>query len=52
MMQRRCSVKKGAFKNFTNFAGEHMCWSLFLIQLQALSTATLLKRDSNTGVFL
>ena len=26
-------------------------WSLFLIKLQVFSTATLLKRDSNTGVF-
>ena len=27
-----------------------MCWSLFLIKLLALTPATLLKRDSNTGV--
>ena len=29
-----------------------MCWSLFLIMLQASRPATLLRRDSNTGVFL
>ena len=29
-----------------------MCWSLFLIKLQAFKLATLLKRDSNTGAFL
>ena len=27
-----------------------MYWSLFLIRLQAFRLATLLKRDSNTGV--
>ena len=32
--------KKRCFKNFANFTGKHLCWSLFL-----------LKRDSNSGVF-
>ena len=41
----RCSVKKGVPKNFVNFTGNHLCWSLFLIKLQA-------SQDSNTGVFL
>ena len=41
---RRCSVKKGVLEKFTNFTRKHLCWSLFLINL--------LKRDSNTGVFL
>ena len=27
-----------------------MCWSLFLIKLQAFQAATFLKTDSNTGV--
>ena len=44
--------KKAVFKDFARFAGKQLCWSLFLIELQALSSATLLKRDSNTGVFL
>ena len=48
----RCSVKKDFLKNFANFKGKHLCWSLFLIKLQASRPATLLKRDSNTGVFL
>ena len=39
--------KVGVVKNFANFTGKHLFWSLFLIKLQAL-----LKRDSNTGVFL
>ena len=40
------------FKNFANFTGKHLCWSLFLIKLQDFRAETLLKRDSNTGVFL
>ena len=36
-------------KNFVIFTGKYLCWSHFLIKLQA---ASLLKRDSNTGVFL
>ena len=44
--------KIGALKNFAYFIGKHQCWSIFLIKLQAWRPATLLKRDSNTGVFL
>ena len=29
----RCSVKQGALKNFANFTGSNLCWSLFLIKL-------------------
>ena len=49
---RRCSVKKSVLKNFGNFTGKHLCWSLFLIKLQAFRLVTLSKRDSNTDVFL
>ena len=28
--------KIGVLKNFANFTGKHLCWSLFLIKLQAL----------------
>ena len=42
----------GVYKNFANFTGKHLCWSLFLIKLQAFMPPTLLKIDSNTGVFL
>ena len=49
---RRCSIKKAVLKNFAIFTEKHLCWSLFLIKLQARSPATLFKRDSNTGVFL
>ena len=48
---QRPSVKKGALKNFANFTGKHLCWSLFSIKLQGRRPATFLKRDSNTGVF-
>ena len=41
---RRCSVKKGVLKNFANFKGKHLCWSLFLIKLQAFRSATLIKK--------
>ena len=44
---RRYSVKKGVLKNFANITGKHLCWSLC-----CLRPATLLKRDSKTGVFL
>ena len=27
--------KIGGLKNFANFTGKHLCWSLFSIQLQA-----------------
>ena len=38
--------------NFPNFTGKHLCWSCFLITFQTWRPATLLKRDSNTSVFL
>ena len=48
----RCSTKKVVRKNFAIFTGKHLCWSLFLIKLQDFRPATLLERNSNTGVFL
>ena len=47
-----CFVKKGVLKYFANFTGKHLRWSLFLIKRQDFWIATLLKRDSNTSVFL
>ena len=47
-----CSIKEAALKNFAIFAGKHLFWSLFSMKLQAWKPATLLKRDSNTFVFL
>ena len=42
--------KKVAFKNFAILTGKCMCWSLFLIKLQAFRP--LLKTDSSTDIFL
>ena len=44
--------KKAVFKNFAIFTGKHMCWILFVTKFLAFRAATLLKRDSNTDVFL
>ena len=38
--------------DFAIFTEKHLCWSLFLITLQALRSTTLLERDSITCVFL
>ena len=43
--------KKAVLKNLTMFTGKPLCWSLFLIKLQAKRPATLFKRDCNTEVF-
>ena len=40
---RRCSTKKGFLKNLAKFTGK---------QASGLRAATLLKRNSNAGVFL
>ena len=44
-------IYKAVLKNFAIFTGKHLFWSLFLIRFQPFRPATLLKRDSNTGVF-
>ena len=44
--------KKGVLKDFTNFTGKHQCQSFFLNKAAGLRPATLLKKDSGTGVFL
>ena len=41
----RGSIKKAALKNLAIFTEEHLCWSLFLIKLQAFRPASLLTRD-------
>ena len=45
-------LKKVVLKNLAVFTGKKLCWSLFLIKLQAFSPLHLSKRDSNTGVLL
>ena len=44
--------KNAALKNFAIYTGKYLPWSLFFIKLQACRAAALLKRDSNTSVFL
>ena len=48
----RYSVKRDVLKNFGNFTGKCLCWSLFLIKLQTFSPATILKEHIEAGVFL
>ena len=43
--------KIDVLKYFAIFPGKHLCWSLFLIKLQAVSSANVLKRGYNTGVY-
>ena len=45
-------LKIDTLKDFAIFTEKHLCWSLFLITLQALRSTTLLERDSITYVFL
>ena len=45
-------VEIGVLKNFANLSEKHLRWNLFLIKRQDFWLVTLLKRDSNTGVFL
>ena len=47
--QWRGSAKKDVLTNFASFTRKHLCWSLFLIKF---NKTTLLKRESNTDVFL
>ena len=44
--------KIDVLKNFLIFTRKYLCLSLFLIKLWNFRSANLLKRDSNTGVFL
>ena len=50
-MPPKVFCEKIVLQNFANFTGKHRCWSHFLIKLQALRPATLLKRDLNTDAF-
>ena len=44
--------KKGVLRNFAKFTGKHLCQSLFINKVVGLRPATLIKKDSGTGVFL
>ena len=38
------SYKKAVLKNITIFTGKHLCWSLFLIKLQAPKASSFIKK--------
>ena len=44
--------KNGILRKFMSFTGKHLCWSLFLIELQTFRPSALLRRGSNTDVFV
>ena len=37
---QRCYIKKAVLNSFAIFTGKHLCWSLFLIKLQAFRLPT------------
>ena len=41
---QRCSIKKGALRNFAKFTGKHLCQSLFFNKVVNFKVATLLKK--------
>ena len=41
---QRCSMRKGVLRNFTKFAGKHLCQTLFFNKVTGLRPATLLKK--------
>ena len=41
---RRCSVRKGVYRNFAKFTEKHLCQSLFFNKVAGLSLPTLLKK--------
>ena len=41
----------GVLKNVANIAEKQLCWTLFLMKLQAFRTSNLLEGDSNTVAF-
>ena len=43
-------VKKDVIRKFVKFTGKHLCQSLIFKNVAGLRAATLLKRDSGTGV--
>ena len=45
-------MKKSVVKNFIKFVGKHLRQRLSFKKVPGLRTETLLKRDSNTVVFL
>ena len=49
---RRCSVKKGALRNFAKLTGKDLCQSLFFNKVAGLWLVTLLKKETLEQAFL
>ena len=49
-VKKQVFFKRGSLENFAIITGKHLCWGLFLMRLQAIKFATILKGDSSTGV--
>ena len=49
---RRCSVKKGALKNFPKLTGKDLCQSLFFNKVAGLWPVTLLRKETLAQAFL
>ena len=47
----RCSITKGALKNFAKFTGKHLCQSPLFNNVPGLRPAILLKKETSTQVF-
>ena len=45
-------MRKAVLKNLKILIEKYLCWSLYLVDLQAYKPATLLQRDSNTNAYL
>ena len=45
-------LKICVLENFAKLTGKHLCWSLFLMMLQAWGTSTLLKRKKETPAWV
>ena len=48
---QRCSVKRGALRNFTKFAGKRLCQSLCLNKSVSVSGLQLIKKETLAQVF-
>ena len=47
----RCTVDKCVLKNFTNFTGKHMCWSLFCNKVAVLRSFNFIKKKFRPSWF-
>ena len=50
--QCSCSVKKNILRNFANFIGKHLCWSLFLRWLVGLKLIQLEQQINTQFLFI